>query len=113
MEMSYGITNFEDFKPQISGEDFRSHLQKPNAVVFVDLDGVDTKARLALLRQLIGLVSGSVQPKVFFCYSIEKVTSDEIEQLRMVSKKTNWYIFEKPLALAQLFAAFHETQPTV
>lgn len=103
---SWQVLEWNSLARLISGEDFKTHLSKPNTVVFIDLDGVDVQERNKLLKDLIVLMKQQEQPKVFFCYSVEKVTEPEIEQLRQIAKKINWFIFEKPLALAPLFEAF-------
>lgn len=106
MPTSWQMIEWNSLASLISGKDFKTHLSKPNTVVFIDLDGVDVQGRNKLLKDLIVLMKQTEHPKVFFCYSTEKVTEPEIEQLRQIAKKINWFIFEKPLALAPLFEAF-------
>lgn len=106
MPNSWNLQEWNSVERVISGKDFQTYISKPHTVVFVDLDGVEVAGRAQLLKGLILLMKQVDQPKVFFCYSTDKTKAEEVEQLRQISKKTNWYIFEKPLALAPLFEAF-------
>lgn len=70
-------------------------------VFLIDLDGLAGQWK-SLLKKFIGLLTEDKQPEIMIVWSEDRHKAADIEALISVSRRTHWYLYQRPIPIGQL-----------